>query len=79
MAARTSFNKNDWGGLKKICLKPLYRGNGNWMITSQKLEELGIHAVMEDIQKIHTVYAILKALDDNSTIDLSEIRSFENK
>jgi len=40
---------------------------------------LGVYAVMEDIQKIHTVYAILKVLDDNSTIDLSEIRSFENK
>ncbi len=79
MAARTSFNNKDWGGLKKIM--PSSRCIGTWELddNKSKLEELGVYAVMEDIQKIHTVYAILKALDDNSTIDLSEIRSFENK
>ena len=79
MAARTSFNNKDWGGLKNIM--PSSRCIGMWELddNKSKLEELGVYAVMEDIQKIHTVYAILKALDDNSTIDLSEIRSFENK
>jgi len=38
---------------------------------------LGIYAVMAAIQRNN--FEILRALDDNSTIDLSEIRSLENK
>ena len=37
------------------------------------LEELGIFAVMEDIQE--NAFQILEALDNNSTIDLSDMRS----
>lgn len=79
MAARTSFGNKDWGGLKKVMSSS--RCIGAWELNGNKskLEELGVYAVMEDIQKIHTVYAILRALDNNSTIDLSKIRSFENK
>jgi len=75
MAARTSFNKNDWGGLKKIM--PSSRCIGIWELkdnNKSKLQELGIFAVMEDIQE--NAFQILEALDNNSTIDLSEMRSF---
>ena len=75
MAARTSFNKNDWGGLKKIM--PSSRCIGIWELkdnNKSKLQELGIFAVMEDIQE--NAFQILEALDNNSTIDLSDMRSF---
>ena len=75
MAARTSFNKNDWGGLKKIM--PSSRCIGIWELkdnNKSKIQELGIFAVMEDIQE--NAFQILEALDNNSTIDLSEMRSF---
>jgi hypothetical protein len=75
MAARTSFNKNDWGGLKKIMHSS--RCIGIWELkdnNKSKLQELGIFAVMEDIQE--NAFQILEALDNNSTIDLSEMRSF---
>ena len=75
MAARTSFNKNDWGGLKKIM--PSSRCIGIWELkdnNKSKLQELGIFAVMEDIQE--NAFQILGALDNSSTIDLSEMRSF---
>ena len=74
MAARTSFNKNDWGGLKKIM--PSSRCIGIWELkdnNKSKLQELGIFAVMEDIQE--NAFQILEALDNNSTIDLSDMRS----
>jgi hypothetical protein len=74
MAARTSFNKNDWGGLKKIM--PSSRCIGIWELKDNKkskLQELGIFAVMEDIQE--NAFQILEALDNNSTIDLSDMRS----
>ena len=74
MAARTSFNKNDWGGLKKIM--PSSRCIGEWELGDNKstLQELGIYAVIADIQR--NAFQILEALDNNSTIDLSEMRSF---
>ena len=58
---------------------PSSRCIGKWELddNKSKLEELGVYAVMDDIQE--NAFEILKALDDNSTIDLSEIRSFENK
>ena len=74
MAARTSFNKNDWGGLKNIM--PSSKCIGIWELkdnNKSKLEELGIFAVMEDIQE--NAFQILEALDNNSTIDLSDMRS----
>jgi hypothetical protein len=74
MAARTSFNKNDWGGLKKIM--PSSRCIGEWELDDNKstLQELGIYAVIADIQR--NAFQILEALDNNSTIDLSDMRSF---
>jgi hypothetical protein len=73
MAARTSFKKNDWGGLKKIM--PSSRCIGEWELSDNKskLQELGIYAVIADIQK--NAFQILEALDNNSTIDLSDMRS----
>ena len=73
MAARTSFNKNDWGGLKKIT--PSSRCIGTWELDDNKstLQELGVYAVIEDIQT--NAFQILEALDNNSTIDLSDMRS----
>jgi len=74
MAARTSFKKNDWGGLKNIM--PSSRCIGKWEVkdnNKSKLQELGIFAVMEDIQE--NTFQILEALDKNSTIDLSDMRS----
>ena len=61
MAARTSFNKNDWGGLKKIM--PSSRCIGIWELkdnNKSKLQELEIFAVMEDIQE--NAFQILEAL-----------------
>ena len=77
MAARTSFGNKDWGGLKKIM--PSSSCIGDWELddNKSKLAELGIYAVMAAIQRNN--FEILRALDDNSTIDLSEIRSLENK
>jgi hypothetical protein len=77
MAARTSFEDKDWGGLKKIMASG--RCIGEWELddNKSKLAELGIYAVMAAIQRNN--FEILRALDDNSTIDLSEIRSLENK
>jgi hypothetical protein len=74
MAARTSFKKNDWGGLKNIM--PSSRCIGKWEVkdnNKSKLQELGIFAVMVDIQ--NSAFQILEALDNNSTIDLSDMRS----
>jgi hypothetical protein len=76
MAARTSFNKNDWGGLKNIM--PSSRCIGKWEVkdnNKSKLQELGIFAVMVDIQ--NSAFQILEALDNNSTIDLSDMRSLK--
>jgi len=77
MAARTSFGNKDWGGLKKVM--PSSRCIGEWELNGNKskLQKLGIYRVIADIQQ--TPFEIIKALDDNSTIDLSKIRSFENK
>ena len=75
MAARTGFKKNDWGGLKNIM--PSSRCIGKWEVkdnNKSKLQELGIFAVMVDIQ--NSAFQILEALDNNSTIDLSDMRSF---
>jgi len=75
MAARTSFKKNDWGGLKKIM--PSSRCIGEWELSDNKskLQELGIYAVIADIQK--NAFQILEALDNNSTIDLGDMRSLK--
>jgi hypothetical protein len=77
MATRTSFGNKDWGGLKKIM--PSSSCIGDWELddNKSKLAELGIYAVMAAIQRNN--FEILRALDDNSTIDLSETRSLENK
>jgi hypothetical protein len=79
MAARTNFGKKDWGGLKKIMPSSLIGCKGSWELNDNKSKiiELGIYPVMTDIQE--NAFAILKALDDNSTIDLSKIRSLQNK
>ena len=73
MAARTSFNKNDWGGLKKIM--PSSRCIGEWELDDNKstLQKLGIYAVIDDIQR--NAFQILEAIDVNSTTDLSDMRS----
>jgi hypothetical protein len=76
MAARSRFKKNDWGGLEKIM--PSSKCIGKWELkdnNKSKLQELGIYAVMEDIQ--NNAFQILEALDNNSTIDLSDIRSLK--
>ena len=77
MAARTSFNNKDWGGLKKVMPSSLCIGEWELNGNKSRLQKLGIYRVIADIQQ--TPFEILKALDDNSTIDLSKIRSFENK
>jgi len=77
MAARTSFNKNDWGGLTNIMSSPHCIGEWELDNNEQKLQELGVYSVMADIQKYP--FRILKALDDNSTIDLIKTRSLENQ
>jgi hypothetical protein len=73
MAARTSFNKNDWGGFKKIM--PSSRCIGEWELDDNKstLQKLGIYAVIDDIQR--NAFQILEAIDVNSTTDLSDMRS----
>jgi hypothetical protein len=75
MAARTSFEMNDWGGLKK--LMPSSRCIGQWELNDNKkrLEKIGIYSVIEDLY--HSPYELLKAIDQNSEIDLSKIRSFQ--
>jgi hypothetical protein len=76
MAARSRFKKNDWGGLEKIM--PSSKCIGKWELkdnNKSKLEELGIYAVMEDIQ--NNAFQILEAIDVNSTIDLSDMRSLK--
>ena len=75
MAARTSFDKNDWGGLKKIM--PSSRCIGEWELDDNKstLQELGIYTVIADIQR--NAFQILEALDVNSTIDLNDMRSLK--
>ena len=76
MAARSRFKKNDWGGLEKIM--PSSKCIGKWELkdnNKSKLQELGIYAVMEDIQ--NNAFQILEALDNNSTIDLSDMRSLK--
>jgi len=73
MAARTSFKKNDWGGLKKIM--PSSRCIGEWELGDNKstLQKLGIYTVIADIQR--NAFQILETLDNNSTIDLGDMRS----
>ena len=75
MAARTSFEKNDWGGLKNIM--PSSRCIGQWELEDNKkaLEKIGIYSVIDDLY--HTPYGLLEAIDQNSEIDLSKIRSFQ--
>jgi hypothetical protein len=76
MAARSRFKKNDWGGLEKIM--PSRKCIGKWELkdnNKSKLEELGVYAVMEDIQ--NNAFQILEAIDVNSTIDLSDMRSLK--
>ena len=76
MAARSRFKKNDWGGLEKIM--PSSKCIGKWELkdnNKSKLEELGVYAVMEDIQ--NNAFQILEAIDVNSTIDLSDMRSLK--
>ena len=76
MAARSRFKKNDWGGLEKIM--PSSKCIVKWELkdnNKSKLQELGIYAVMEDIQ--NNAFQILEALDNNSTIDLSDMRSLK--
>jgi hypothetical protein len=76
MAARSRFKKNDWGGLEKIM--PSSKCIGKWELkdnNKSKLQELGIYAVMEDIQ--NNAFQILEALDNNSTIELSDMRSLK--
>jgi hypothetical protein len=66
MAARTSFNNKDWGGLKKIM--PSSRCIGTWELddNKSKLEELGIYAVMDDIQIEQNTRQLLVVLDEQT-------------
>jgi hypothetical protein len=76
MAARSRFKKNDWGGLEKIM--PSSKCIGKWELkdnNKSKLEELGVFAVMEDIQ--NNAFQILEAIDVKSSIDLSDMRSLK--
>ena len=75
MAARTSFNKNDWGGLKNIM--PFSRCIGEWELNDNKkiLKKIGIYSVLKDLK--HIPFELLQALDENSEINLSKIRSFQ--
>jgi hypothetical protein len=55
---------------------PSSRCIGIWEVkdnNKSKLQELGIFAVMEDIQE--NTFQILEALNKNSTIDLSDMLS----
>ena len=54
---------------------PSSRCIGEWELDDNKstLQELGIYAVIADIQR--NAFQILEALDNNSTIDLSDMRS----
>ena len=74
MAARTSFKRIDWGGLKNIM--PSSRCIGQWELEDNKktLEKIGIYSIIDDLY--HSPYGLLKAIDQNSVIDLSKIRSF---
>ena len=73
MAARTSFKKNDWGGLKEIM--PSSRCIGEWELGDNKstLQKQGIYTVIADIQR--NAFQILETLDNNSSIDLGDMRS----
>ena len=66
MAARTSFNNKDWGGLKKIM--PSSRCIGTWELddNKSKLEELGVYAVMDDIQLQQNTRQLLEVLDEQT-------------
>jgi hypothetical protein len=80
MSAQTSFNKNDWGGLKKIM--PSSHCVGAWELddNKSKLQELGVYAVIDDIQQ--NTRQLLEALDeqtDGSLCFLSVLRNAANK
>ena len=64
MAARTSFNRNDWGGLNNIM--PSSGCIGEWELESEKpkLQEIGVYAVLNDIQK--NTLPFLEALDEQT-------------
>ena len=64
MAARTSFNRNDWGGLNNIM--PSSGCIGEWELESDKpkLQEIGVYTVLNDIQ-INTL-PFLEALDEQT-------------
>ena len=64
MAARTSFNRNDWGGLNNIM--PSSGCIGEWELESDKpkLQEIGVYTVLNDIQK--NTLPFLEALDEQT-------------
>ena len=64
MAARTSFNRNDWGGLNNIM--PSSGCIGEWELESEKpkLQEIGVYTVLNDIQK--NTLPLLEALDEQT-------------
>jgi hypothetical protein len=64
MAARTSFNRNDWGGLNNIM--PSTGCIGEWELESDKpkLQEIGVYTVLNDIQK--NTLPFLEALDEQT-------------
>ena len=66
MAARTSFDNKDWGGLKNIM--PSSRCIGMWELdlNKSKLEELGVYAVMDDIQLDENKRKLLEVLDEQT-------------
>ena len=56
---------------------PSSRCIGQWELNDNKkrLEKIGIYSVIEDLY--HSPYELLMALDKNSEIDLSKMRSFQ--
>ena len=56
---------------------PSNRCIGQWELkdNKNKLEKIGIYSVIEDLY--HSPYELLMALDQNSEIDLSKMRSFQ--
>ncbi|MDA8981581.1 hypothetical protein N9H18_03085, partial [Candidatus Thioglobus sp.] len=67
MAARTSFNENDWGGLTNVM--PSSRCIGKWELDNDsilRLGELGIYALMDDIQQNANTRKLLEVLDEQT-------------
>jgi len=66
MGARTSFNRNDWGGAANNVMSSRSGCRGEWELESDKpkLQEIGVYAVISDIQR--NILTLLEALDEQT-------------